>query len=58
MTFIYIGERRSWRAGAVCNTVAIVLSGSESHLPDQSKVARYGNIGSNPTACALRGVIV
>ena len=32
---IYNGERRSWRVGAVCNTVASVLSGSESHLPDQ-----------------------
>lgn len=34
-----IGRRRSWRAGVVCKIIAIVLSGFESHPPDQ-----YGRV--------------
>lgn len=32
---IYIGERQSRRAGAVCKTVAFELSGFDSHLSYQ-----------------------
>lgn len=37
-----IGGRRSWRVGAVCKTVVIALSGSESHPSDQWSSALHG----------------
>ena len=46
ITFIYIGGRRSWRVGAVCKTVVIALSGSESHPSDQSNTEELFNSGS------------